>query len=55
MHNPDDLVIHLGDINGQVVRHVNGFDGVHKGCGVGRRNFDGRMLLEFCLERKLCT
>ena len=46
MHSADDLVMCLGDFNGHIGRH---FDGVHGGYGVGQRNLEGRMLLEFCL------
>ena len=33
-------------------RHIgrHGVDGVHGRFGVGQRNLEGRMLLEFCLE-----
>ena len=31
----------LGDINGQIGRHIDGLDGVHGGHGVGQRNLDG--------------
>ena len=41
------------DINGHVDGHIYGFDGVHGGYGVGQSNLDGRMLLEFCLEKEL--
>ena len=51
MHSADDLVMCLGDCNG----HIDGFDWVHGGYGVGRRNLEGRMLLEFCLEMELCV
>ena len=47
----DDLVMCLGNLDG----HVNGIDGVHGGYGVGQRNLEGRMLLEFCLEKELCV
>ena len=39
----------LGDYGRHVVRHVDGFDGVHGVCAVGQRIVEGRMLLEFCL------
>ena len=38
-HSADDLVMCLGDINGHVGRHIDGFDGVHGECSVGQRNF----------------
>ena len=50
IHSADNLVMCLGDINGHVGRHTDGFDGAHGGYDVGQRNFEGRMLLEFCLE-----
>ena len=34
-------------------RHIDGFDGVHRGYGVGQRNID-RGLLESCLDKELC-
>ena len=40
MHSADDFVICLGDINGYVGRHNDGFDGVHGGYGVGQRNLE---------------
>ena len=41
--------------NGHVGGHIDGFDVVHGGFGVGRRNLEGRILLEFCLEKELCV
>ena len=35
--------------------HHDGFDGLHGGYGVGQRNLEGRMLLEFCLDKELCV
>ena len=45
----------MGDFNGHVGRHIDGFDVVHGGYGVGQRNLEGRTLLEFCLEKELCV
>ena len=47
MHSEDDLVMCLG---GHIDRYI---DGVHEGYGVGQRNFEGKMLPEFCLEKEL--
>ena len=55
MHSAGDLVMCLDDINGHVGRYINGFDGVRGGYGVGQRNLEGRMLLQFCLEKELCV
>ena len=51
----DDLVMCFGDFNGLIGGHIYGFDEVHGGYGVGQRNLQGGMLLEFCQEKKLCV
>ena len=38
IHSADDLVMCLGDYNGHLGGHIDGFDGVHEGHGVGQRN-----------------
>ena len=38
-HSAGDLVICLSDFNGHVCMHIDRFDGVHAGLGVGRGNF----------------
>ena len=38
MHSADELVLRFGDINGHIGRHIDGFDGVHGGYGIGQRN-----------------
>ena len=55
MHSADDLIMCLGDFNGHVGRHIDEFDGVHGGCGVGERNFDGRMLLVLYGDGIMCV
>ena len=55
MHSADDLVMCLGDLNGHVGRHIDGFDWAYGGYGVCQRNLKGRVLLEFCLEKELCV
>ena len=52
MHSAGDFVMCLDDLNGHIGRHIDRFDGVHKGYGVGERNLEGRMLLEICLEKE---
>ena len=52
MHSAGDKFMCLGDINGHVGRHIDGSDGVLGGFGVGQRKLEGRMLLEFCLEKE---
>ena len=41
VHSADDLVMYLGDFNGHFGRHIHGFNGVHGGYGIGKRNFEG--------------
>ena len=55
MHSAGDLVMCLDKINGHVGRHIDGFDGVHGGYGLGQRNLEGRMFLEFCLVKEICV
>ena len=39
-HSADDLVMYMGDINGHVGRHIDGFEAVHGGYGVDQRNLE---------------
>ena len=55
VHSADDLVMCLGDFNGHVGRHIDGFDEVIGDYVVDQRNVERRMLLEFCLEKELCV
>ena len=55
MHSTGDFTMCLVDINRNVGRHIDGFDGVHGGHDVGQRNCKGKMLSEFCLEKELCV
>ena len=52
MHSAGGVVMCLGDFNGHVPRHMDGFNWVH---GVDQRNLEGRMSLEFCQEKELCV
>ena len=49
------IIVSLGDFNGHVGKYAEDFEGVHGGNGVGKRNAEGRRLLEFCDERELCV
>ena len=51
----NELVLGLGDFNGHVGKSSQGFEGVHGGNGIGERNAEGRMLLEFCDGKELCV
>ena len=49
MHSADDLVMCLGDFNGFIGRHIDGFDGVHH--GVSQRNLKEECYLSFVWKR----
>ena len=55
MHSADELASWLGDFNGHTGKHIDGFNPVHEGCGVGQRNLKGRMLLILCGQRIICV
>jgi len=48
-----EIVFELEDCNDHVGKQIEGFEGVHRGKGIGKRNAEGRMFLEFCVEREL--
>ena len=50
-----EIIVSLEDFNGHVGKYAEGFEGVHRGNGVGKRNAEGRRLLEFSDERELCV
>ena len=52
LQNPGEVILGLGDFNGHVGRWIDGFEGVH---GIGKRNVEGRRLLEFCDEMEFCV
>ena len=45
----------FGELKGNVGKCAEGFEGMHEGNGIGKRNAGGRRLLEFCDERELCV
>ena len=49
------MVLGLGDFNGHVGKCAEGFEGIHGGYGIGKRNVEGRMLLDFCVQKELCV
>ena len=52
------IIVSLGDFNGHVGKCAEGFEGVLHGAGengIGKRNAEGRKMLEFCDERELCV
>ena len=50
-----EINVSLGDFNGHVGKCAEGFEGVHGKNGIGKRNAEGRRLLEFCDEKELCA
>ena len=50
-----EIIVSLGDFNGHLGKCAEGFEGVHGENGVGKRNVEGRRLLEFCDEKELCV
>ena len=34
---------------------AEGFEGIRGGYGIGKRNAEGRMLLDFCDQKELCV
>lgn len=55
LHKVDELVLSMSDFNGNVGKWIQGFESVLEGNGIGERNAEGRMLLEFCEEKELCV
>ena len=45
----------LGDFNGHMGWHIDAFGWFHGEYGIGQRDSEGRMLLEFCWEKELCV
>ena len=55
MANENELVLGLGDFNGHVGKCAEGFEGIHGGYGIGKRNAEGRLFLNFCDQKELCV
>ena len=55
MANANEMELGLGDFNGHVGKCAEGFEGIHGGYGIGKRNVEGRMLLDFCVQKELCV
>ena len=53
--NAGELVLGLGYFNGHVGKWIEGYEDVQGGFGIGERNMEGRMLLEFCDEKEGCV
>ena len=55
LQNLSEVVCGLGDFYGHVGEEIDGFAGVHGKNGIGKRNAEGKMLLEFCDKKELCV
>ena len=50
-----EIIISLRDFNGHVGKYADGFEGVHDGNGIGKRNAEEKRLVNFCNEKELCV
>ena len=55
MKSSSEIIVSLGDFNGHMGKCAEGFEDVQGWNGIGKRNAEGRILLEFCDERELCA
>ena len=55
MANANELVLELRDFNGHTGKCAEEFEGIHGGYGTGKRNVEGRLLLDFCDQKELCV
>ena len=55
LQNPEEVVLGLEDFNRRVGRQIDGFESVHGGYGIGKRNVEGKRQLEFCDQKELCV
>ena len=55
VENENEVLICLEDFNEHIGKEVDGFKGVHGSFGIGKRNVEGRLPLEFCVEKGLCV
>ena len=53
--NTNELVLKLRDFNGHVGKCAEGFEGIHGGYRIGKRNAEGRMLLHFSDQKESCV
>ena len=52
VENENEVLICLENFNGHIGKEVDGFEG---GFGIGKKNVEGRLLLEFCVEKGTCV
>ena len=54
LHSVGELVLAMGDFNGHVGKQIEGYEGMYGVNRIGKRNVEGKMLLEFRDEKELC-
>ena len=55
VENESKVLICIKNFNGHIGKEVDGFEGVHGGFEIGKKNVEGRLLLEFCVEKGMCV
>ena len=55
MGNAKELMLGMGDFNGHVRKCAEGCEGIRGWYGIGKRNAEGEMLLQFCAWKELCV
>ena len=55
MANANEMVLELGDFNDHVEKCPERFEGIHGGYGLEKRNVEGRMSLDFWVQKELCV
>ena len=51
MQNPGEVVLGMGDFNGDVGKRIDGFKSVHGGHGIGKRNVEEENYSSFMMKR----
>ena len=49
-----EIMVFLENFNEHIGKFSKGFEGVQEGNVIGKRNEEGRILLEFCDKKELC-
>ena len=55
LQSPGEMVLGLEDFHRHVQTRIDGLEGAHGGYGIGKRNVEGKRLLEFCDKKELCV
>ena len=55
VENENEVLICLENFNGHIGKEVDGFESVHGGFGISKRNVEGRLQLKFCVEKSMCV